>query len=346
MASQSFRCRICNSDDSHSQYIAQEMMFGTRESFEYFQCSQCQCLQIASIPESLTKYYPRDYAAHSPEPLDHKTPPPPPGYFEKLRYRSALFSSHELIHRLMGLITNQPRALLEKPNQISSIRSIIRRSELKDFSSRILDVGCGSHSYWLSALENLGFYNLHGIDPLISRDRKRGTILIEKKDLSELTGTYDLITLHHSLEHIPDQHSTLKLIRDRLSNTGVCVIRIPIVSSTAWERYKSDWVELDAPRHLYLHSPQSLNILAAHSDLEIYDIQYDSTAFEFYGSELYLRGIHLTHENSPWINPVSTIFSHKEMQEFREMARLANENHTGGRAAFFIRRKNGRQTRQ
>jgi len=34
---------------------------------------------------------------------------------------------------------------------------------------------------------------------------------------------------------------------------GWCVIRIPTVSSFAWEHYREQWVQLDAPRHFFLH---------------------------------------------------------------------------------------------
>src|SRR3569832_2443522 len=57
-------CRICGTIGNHSTFIGREMMFGTREEFEYFQCGSCDCLQIAHIPENLGQYYPSSYPAH------------------------------------------------------------------------------------------------------------------------------------------------------------------------------------------------------------------------------------------------------------------------------------------
>src|SRR4029079_6584811 len=105
----------------------------------------------------------------------------------------------------------------------------------------------------------------------------------------------------------------------------------------AWRKYGPNWVEFDAPRHLYLHSVQSLKLLAAASGLEVFAVDYDSTAFEFYGSEMYSRNILLTHPESPWINPQSTLFSAAEMENFRNLARRVNEDREGGRAQFFLR---------
>src|SRR5450759_3767686 len=54
-----FQCRVCNNNLGNRSYIAQEMMFGLREQFTYFQCSECGLLQIAQIPLDMTLYYPK-----------------------------------------------------------------------------------------------------------------------------------------------------------------------------------------------------------------------------------------------------------------------------------------------
>ena len=119
---------------------------------------------------------------------------------------------------------------------------------------------------------------------------------------------------------------------------GICLIRIPIVSSRVWEDYGTNWVEFDPPRHLYLHSLKSIKLLASKAGLEVFDIQYDTTAFEFYGSEMYARGIPLTDENSPWINTNSSLFTNEEMDGFTALADKVNQAGQSGRAAFFLRK--------
>jgi hypothetical protein len=54
-------CRICGNDKDNPSYIVREMFLGFRDKFEYFQCGQCGCLQIAEIPSDLSKYYSNDY---------------------------------------------------------------------------------------------------------------------------------------------------------------------------------------------------------------------------------------------------------------------------------------------
>lgn len=314
-------------------------MFGTRKEFEYFQCKVCGCLQITHIPENLSEYYPSNYTPHKLPKASRRGNNWFMHNLQKQRCRTALFDRHHKLNKILQFFVDYPSALRATPNDVSSIGGIIKTAGIKRFDATILDVGCGIHSYWLASLKNLGFTNLLGVDPLIPENQTHGGVSIVKSILSEVQGRYDLITLHHALEHIPDQVATLIQIAQRLTPNGVSMIRIPIVPSKVWEKYKTNWVEFDPPRHLYLHSVESLKLLADKAGLEVFDVQYDSTAFEFYGSEMYARDIPLTHDNSPWVNNTkSAIFTRAEMDHFKTLAQKANEERQGGRAAFFLRK--------
>jgi hypothetical protein len=331
-------CRICNTTDIHPIFVGREMMFGTREEFEYFKCNTCGCLQLTDIPKNLGKYYPSDYTPHAlPEATKQGR-----NWFtrimQKQRCRTALFGKHYKVNSILKLIVDLPSALYGSPNEVSSVDHLISKVGLKSFDDPILDVGCGIYSNWLASLEELGFTELLGVDPLISGDQNYGCIRIARSELCDVPGKFSLITLHHSLEHISNQEATLIQIEKHLARDGICVIRIPIIPSRVWEEYGTNWVELDTPRHIYLHSLKSLNLLAKNAGLEVFDIQYDTTAFEFYGSEMYARDIPLTDKNSPWINASSTLFSKEEMDDFKVEANSVNQSGQAGRAAFFLRK--------
>ncbi len=72
------------------------------------------------------------------------------------------------------------------------------------------------------------------------------------------SGAYDLVMLHHSLEHIPDQVQALREAARLTSPRARSSFASP--SPTAWRGATTavDWVQLDAPRHLYLHTRRSL----------------------------------------------------------------------------------------
>ena len=54
-------CRICGNAEDNRTFEVREMMFGTRETFTYFQCAKCGCLQMVEIPSDMSRYYPPEY---------------------------------------------------------------------------------------------------------------------------------------------------------------------------------------------------------------------------------------------------------------------------------------------
>jgi hypothetical protein len=55
------QCRICGNDEDNKDYYVKDYEFGGRNTFHYFQCSECKCLQIAEIPEDMSIYYDSGY---------------------------------------------------------------------------------------------------------------------------------------------------------------------------------------------------------------------------------------------------------------------------------------------
>jgi SAM-dependent methyltransferase len=323
------KCRICGSAGNHELYRAREMMFGTREEYEYYRCNGCGCLQIVEIPADLKRAYPRGYFSFR-QRENGRTGHPFYQFLQKQRCRNALFGRGYKLNRLLSHVVALPEELYE-------VGPTIRRCGIRSFQDSFLDVGCGSSSRWLHSLRRLGFTNLVGVDPYISESTVHDGVQIRKKYISETYGKFSLITFHHSLEHMPDQLSALMDAKRLLLSDGICLVRIPIVSSYAWEKYGTNWVELDPPRHLYLHSKKSIELLGNMAGFELYDIIYDSDMLQFYGSEQYMRQIPLMAENSYHINETSDIFSPQELAHFEHMAKEVNEKEIGGRAAFYFR---------
>lgn len=328
-------CRICGVQQNHPIYDVREMMFGTREVFRYFQCTVCGCLQIEEIPDDVGRFYPSDYYSFSLKPK-----PPRHGalyrWFQKQRCRTALFGKGYKLSALLKPYIELPTELFEQAAGIST-GEVLTKCGITNFSARFLDVGCGTYSHWLTHLAGLGFHDLVGADPFINADQRHGDIRIFKRELDDIGGEFELITLNHSLEHMPRQIETLNFARKRLKKGGTCLVRIPLASSYVWEKYGVNWVELDAPRHLYLHSVFSITEMGQRAGLELYDVVYDSVPFEFYGSEQYARGIPLNNPRSLSMNPDSDLFSQQEKANFVAMASRVNAEHCGGRAGFYFR---------
>jgi SAM-dependent methyltransferase len=310
--------------------MLREMMFGTRESFEYFQCRACGCLQIGTVPSDLGSYYPPEYYSFNPkiEPWSEK--PVVRRTLEKWRAGNALFGRGYKLARVAGQVVDMPQQVLE-------IGPLLKRCNIDWFGARFLDVGCGSSSWWLNALRTLGFWRLRGVDPYIEHDVVEDGIPILKRRIEDVSGEFDLVTFHHSLEHIEDQDSTLAAARSVLKPAGFCLVRLPLVSSAAWEEYGTDWVELDPPRHLYLHSRDSMRRVAERAGFDPVDFVSDSTEFEFWGSEQYRRGLPLMAEGSFLRTPWQSDFTFRQMGDFRKRAKELNRIGRGGRGCFFLK---------
>ena len=315
------RCRICNNESGNRLHQVREMMFGLRDEFEYLECASCKCVQIVEVPASMSKYYPANYYSFAPIPNRGRLLK----LLLKLRNRYAL-SGRGVIGKLLHRVA--PPKL-----PLSSLAPL----EL-EHDANILDVGCG-RGLLLSALGELGFDNLLGIDPFLAADvEDENGVLLLKKTIHDVTGEFDLIMLHHAFEHISDPEETLRTVGKLLPPGGSCIIRIPTVSSYAWQHYKTNWVQLDAPRHFYIHSLESMKILADRAGLELESVVYDSSAFQFWGSEQYVADIPLMDSRSYSVSPKESLFTRKQISAFEKRAMELNHAKLGDQAAFYVRK--------
>jgi SAM-dependent methyltransferase len=315
------QCRICGSETGSILQV-KERMFGTGKVFDYFQCHTCECVQIVEIPENLEDFYPPNYYSFRPP-------------------RVSISSEAKKAARVLAIRTpGLPRLLqdwLAERDSLFHIAKLIRDA-CGGTDASILDVGSGAGNY-LRLLVDAGFRNVLGIDAYLSDDiHYRNRILIKKADLFSKKGNYDLISFNHSFEHMPHQQEVLQCARTLLTTDGCIVARIPIVGGEAWEAYREDWVQFDAPRHLYLHSLKSFGHLAADSGLRLERIIYDSNQFQFWGSELYRRNIPLSAFQWPPRGGTAPLFTRQEMTAFAQRAREANRGQRGDQIAAILRK--------
>jgi hypothetical protein len=142
--------------------------------------------------------------------------------------------------------------------------------------------------------------------------------------------------LHHSFEHMSDPVSAFQPLYRLLKPDRYILIRIPTVSSFAWRKYRSNWLGLDAPRHLFLHSTKSIELLAEKTGFELTEIFYDSKPIQFWGSELNVKGMNLDERLAYIANRDESIISSQELKEYEEKTKELNEKGQGDQACFFL----------
>ena len=183
----------------------------------------------------------------------------------------------------------------------------------------------------------MGFGRLVGVDPFIEADlRFPGRITVLKRQLGEVTGSFDYVVFNHSFEHMREPHEVLKQVHSLLAHGGQLIISTPIASSFAWREYGADWVQLDAPRHLFIPSVDGLEILAQQAGLRVKQVVYNSTEFQFWGSEQYRRGIPHTDKRSYWRSPKDSTFTPAQIASFRRRADELNAAGDGDTASFYL----------
>lgn len=298
-------------------------MLGTRDKFTYFKCSSCDCLQIAEIPENISEYYPdKYYSFNTYKKLNKRRAFR--RWVDKYRVDDELFKAN-----IIGKISN----LLSKPlDYVPYLKPI---SIKKD--DPILDIGCGTGRL-LQRMAMGGFTKLSGLDPFIEKNISydSGVTIAKSSIKSFCENTKDrfkIIMLHHSFEHMPNPLDILTNIYDILDKDGVIILRIPLVDSYAWNEYKENWVQLDAPRHFFLHSRKSLDILLGKSGFKIKNTLYDSSKFQFTGSELYKINISLNSSKKE-----KDIFSKETIKNYTNKAIELNKAGNGDQAIFYIKK--------
>ena len=318
-------CKICGNDSGNQQYTAREMMLGLRHTFPYLECSRCGCLQIATIPSDVGAYYPSGYYSFE-RPSEARLPGP------SLRNRLKASRDRYAISR-RGLAGRFLFKLFPRTDLLPFLAPL--RLPL---TSRILDVGSGS-GVDLLQLRAAGFKKVLGVDAFIASDiYYESGVRVVKSSIFETTGEWDLIVFNHSYEHMDQPVKILQHCAELLAPGGCCLLHIPTVSSWAWQHYRTNWVQLDAPRHFFLYSVAALEIVASSAGLRVADILYDSTGFQFWGSEQYVRDIPLFSERS-YLKQPGAVFSESDILKFEERARVLNASKQGDQAAFYLRRE-------
>ncbi|AUX70588.1 hypothetical protein CHX26_14750 [Porphyrobacter sp. HT-58-2] len=314
-------CRVCGASESLSAFPAAERMFGNGEVFDYFQCGKCGTVQIAEVPDNLGYYYQSD-SYYS---------------FNNLRREQPLKA---LVKRVVAAnIIGRPQRYPRGHGMIDRLRRgcqpWIATIPGLTLQSRILDVGCGEGAR-LDDLARLGFTDLAGIDmflPETAVGTRPNGVRLMSGDLADHDGQYDLITMHHSLEHVPDPRALLVAARERLAPGGSIFVRIPLLQPDIWSRFGVDWVQLDPPRHLYLFAPDAFRAYAASAGLGEVGSGTDTMGWSLAWSEAYRKGIPMVGVGG---KPNPLPFTAEEMARFEAEAEALNAADKGDQGYFVL----------
>lgn len=261
-------CAICGNKHHNKIYTVRERMLNQGEEFHYLLCKACGTLQLIDNIEDIAIYY-KSY----------------PVFKEKQQFLSNKGIKRFVTNFLLSKWGRIVDKIVFSSKDYNFLNCLIGLGMAKSW--RILDVGCGDGK-WLCQLESIGFYNLCGVDKFVPDNVVKSNCEFHKGEIFDIEGKmFDLITLHHSFEHMQNPKKVLDKISSLLTNSGVCIIRIPVMGKASWKKYRTNWYQIDAPRHAFLYTEKAIELLCQEAGFEIFDVRYDSQYGQFWVSEQY-----------------------------------------------------------
>ncbi|MDM1073385.1 class I SAM-dependent methyltransferase [Empedobacter brevis] len=162
--------------------------------------------------------------------------------------------------------TDGKKSIFERFYQMAKQINLNNKLELIDQiakGKKVLDYGCGVGDF-LEHLQKNG-YDVLGMEPNDSAKKiaqsKIGTEKVTSTELEQNDQKFDIITLWHVLEHIPNLNEIIIQLKNHLTEDGRLIIAVPNHKSYDAAYYGKYWAAYDVPRHLWHFSATSMNKL-------------------------------------------------------------------------------------
>ena len=182
-------------------------------------------------------------------------------------YESSTYISH----------TDSNKSFVDKIYQQVKKYSLSKKIRLINMYSRkeksLLDVGAGTGDFLKKAQKEE--WSIEGVEPNHNARLKALDKGISLKDrLEALPGKkYEVITLWHVLEHLPDLENQIFKLVWHLQEGGTLIIAVPNFNSYDANHYKEFWAAYDVPRHLWHFSKTAIEKLFTKHGLELVKVK-------------------------------------------------------------------------
>lgn len=169
-----------------------------------------------------------------------------------------------------------------KRNLFESVYHLVRKISLKkklnlinsqtNGTKSLLDVGCGTGDFLELAQKNN--WSVSGIEPnknarVIANKKTNNSVFEIEELLNFKDSSFDVITLWHVLEHLPNLDEHISIFKKLLKPKGTLIIAVPNYKSYDANYYKHFWAAFDVPRHLWHFSKTAISRLAEKENLKV-----------------------------------------------------------------------------
>jgi 2-polyprenyl-3-methyl-5-hydroxy-6-metoxy-1,4-benzoquinol methylase len=191
----------------------------THERFEYRRCRDCRAYFLVSIPDDLSRYYPPEYYP----------------------------------------MQSEPALEVAAAQEVFKVEMLAEHAE----GGRLVEIGPGFGAF-ARAARNAGFdvTAIEMDEPSVEwLSSIVGVRAIQSAAPEEVLPTLEpsrVIAMWHVIEHLPRPWEVLESAAANLQPGGVLVIATPNPQSLQFKLLGRRWAHVDAPRHLFLIPPATL----------------------------------------------------------------------------------------
>ncbi|MHC4414905.1 MAG: class I SAM-dependent methyltransferase [Planctomycetota bacterium] len=248
-------CPLCRAN-GYLAYSGRDLLFDLPKTYDYFQCPRCAAVFQHPMPDAdtIAGFYPDDYRLYKREDKLKR-----PSQLKKAVLRHRYGYHHLQVPAVFRLLAPLAGTLTYKD-------SVPYKAD-----GHALDVGCANGRF-VRTLQALG-WRCEGVDfnqTAVEACRAQG-LTVHHGDLESARlddDSFDLITVQHVIEHLPDPDSLLGEASRILRPGGRLLIATPNSQALGRRWFGKFWFANDIPRHLILFSPSNLDALAADHGLK------------------------------------------------------------------------------
>ncbi len=170
-------------------------------------------------------------------------------------YESEAYISH----------TDANKSVVDKVYQAVKKYSIAKKirliSSYANGKKKVLDFGAGTGDFLQEARKK--GWTITGVEPNPgAREKSTAKGIHLYKNLSEIKSEkFQIITLWHVLEHLPNLEDQIKMLTEILEQEGTLIIAVPNFKSYDAKYYREHWAAYDVPRHVWHFSKTAIEKL-------------------------------------------------------------------------------------
>lgn len=149
-------------------------------------------------------------------------------------------------------------------------RNQLRTLERYCTKGRLLDIGA-AYGHFMYCAQKRG-WRVTGVEPqhearILAQSRFRLTLIDHLSKAPE--HSFDVVTLWHVIEHVPDPQGFLGKIRTKLADNGMIALTTPNIRSLSAKLTGESWGWLSPPDHVIIYTTDALKRLVEKSGFEV-----------------------------------------------------------------------------